>query len=63
MPMIEPSINGSYLLKLLNFLQKQGLETSTVLEKFPQLIQITQQDWVSAKDLNQIYQFAKKDIF
>ncbi len=58
MPMIEPSINGSYLLKLLSFLQTQGLETSTAFAQFPQLAHITEQDWVSAKDLNQFYQFA-----
>lgn len=58
MPLIEPSINGGYLLRLINFLRDQGVQLDQLFKQIPQLSAFKEIDWVSAKDLNQVYQIA-----
>ncbi len=60
MPLIEPSINGGYLLRLISFLQSQGLQPEKLFKQIPQLSSLRKTDWVSAKDLNQVYQTASQ---
>jgi len=62
MSLIEPSINGDYLEKLLLFFQDQGLTKNVIFKYLPQLVNLSEQDWLSAKDLNQLYALACREL-
>jgi|GEM_PF-6592418 len=55
---IEPSINGEYLAKLFEYLEKRGLSKDLVIKEMLGFDLENDKDWVKARHLNQAYEYA-----
>ncbi len=62
MSLIEPSINGDYRKKLIGFFQDQGLTKNVIFKHLPHIENMSEQDWLTAKDLNLLYQLACQEL-